>query len=457
MKDYNAKKLQQLAINEKISVYKELDDSTSIIHNELNKEFQFEKKGGRNRLYPTDTTFNLFLKQIISADQSCQEIVSYHCGEHAVKTKKLISSNTAAYCKARQRLSGEALKKTGVNLGQKVHNQIHSDWRWYGRNVKLVDGTTLSMPDTEENQLVYPQPGSQEPGLGFPLMRWVALICLGSGAIISAEMSPCIGKNTGETQSLRKMLKNLNKDDILIGDSYYCSYFMIYALQHYGVDAVFELHSSRTADFRAGKKLGNKDHIVTWYKPAKPDWMDEDDYDELFPDSIEIREIEIKKGKQKKVIATSLHDSGMYTKKDIGELYLMRWHIELDLRAIKDVMGMGILRCKTPEMVRKEVWMFIIAYNLIRYMMSCSAKLFKKMPRNLSFKAALQGVRTLIIGTLHQIEVRLSAVLVIISEHRVNNRPNRVEPRCVKRRPKPYRKLREPRRLARLRICMEQA
>lgn len=342
----------------------------------------------RVRQYPSSVTFKLFLKQVLNSDQSCQQVVTSYCQMSHVKANTSLSSNTSAYCQARKRLSENHVRDCAVALGKKLHAQMPPAWRWYGRPVKLVDGTTLSMPDSPANQAASPQPKSQAEGVGFPLMRWVGLICLGSGALLNSTFSPYIGKYHGETHLLRQLLPDLNAQDILVGDSYYCSYFIVWALKTLGVDGVFESQCSRRVDFRVGKRLGQHDHITRWYTPAKPKWMDDTLYEEHVPDELEIREIAVKKGRSRKVIVTTLDST--YRANTIAALYQQRWHIEWDLRSIKETMQMGILRCQTPEMVRKEVWMYIVGYNVIRHIIANSAYVYDQLPRCLSFKTALQ-------------------------------------------------------------------
>jgi hypothetical protein len=262
--------------------------------------------------------------------------------------------------------------------------------------VQLVDGTTVSMPDTPENQEAYPQAHTQKEGLGFPVARVVVLLSLATGMLTDMAMGPYAGKATGETALLRQLPDGFEPGDILLADRYYCSYFMIALLMERGIDFVMRIHQLRKVDFRWGRRLGKGDHIVQWKLPQKPKWMEQQVYDRM-PASIEVREVHVRVSEpgfrtESFVVVTTLTDATTYTEEDIAELYHARWQAELDIRAIKITMGMDVLRCKTPEMVRREMWACILAYNLIRQTMLQSAQETGMCPRALSFTAAMQSI-----------------------------------------------------------------
>ena len=313
----------------------------------------------------------------------------------------------------------------------------------------LVDGTTVSMPDTPENQKAYPQPESQKEGVGFPIARLVAIISLSCGAVLDVAIGPYKGKETGEHALLRQILGSISAGDIVLGDRYYCSYFLIVLLQQLGADAVFQIHARRKSDFRRGKRLGKNDHTIIWKKPKqRPNWMTESIYCQM-PDTLTIREIK----SNKKIITTTLLDPKEVTRKELGELYTKRWFIELDFRFIKTVLQMDVLRCKTPDMVCKEIWVHLLAYNLIRMVMAQAAHRYDVSPRTLSFKGTLQQLNAFRETFLHTSEKHLSItygyLLEAIANHRVGNRSRRSEPHAVKRRRKPYPLLTKPREEAR--------
>ena len=258
----------------------------------------------------------------------------------------------------------------------------------------MVDGTTASMPDTAENQKEFPQMPGQAQGLGFPMVRIVALIALATGVVRDLAMGPYQGKEAGETALFRALWGGLKAGEIVLGDRYFASFFGIAGLKEREVDGLFRMHQRRQCDFRRGRRLGVEDHVVTWARPERPDWMDEATYARM-PERLTMRELRIKVDQpgfrvNELVLVTTLRDGGTYPKGEVADLFLRRWGIELDFRSIKCSINMDILRCKTPEMVRKEIWMHMLAYNLIRGVMATAAEAHDEEPRHLSFKGALQ-------------------------------------------------------------------
>lgn len=328
--------------------------------------------------------------------------------------------------------------------GALVDQQISDNWRWQGRPVRIVDGTTVTLPDTPANQAAYPQQRSQKPGLGSPISRIVGVTCLASGAVINAAMGPYKGKGGSEHTLLRSLLPDLQCGDILLGDALYGSYFILAECMARGADVVFEQNGSRkrTMDFRRGKRLGSKDHLIRIQKPRqRPGWISAEHFHN-FPAEIAIREIAM----GGKILITTLIDPAQSPREDLKALYRSRWHVELDIRHIKTTLGMETLTCKTPEMAEKEMWVYLLAYNLIRVLMAQSAALADILPRALSFKHTLQ--------LWHAWNHRLASCYTqkdlmeffrLIAQRCVGNRPGRVEPRAVKRRPKPLPLLTRPR------------
>jgi hypothetical protein len=346
--------------------------------------------------------------------------------------------------------------------GQALHRRHPAGQILGGRIVKVVDGTTCSMPDTEGNQEVWPQPPTQKPGLGFPLMRLVALMSLNCAAVLDVAMGPYKGKETGETALFRTLLDDLENGDILLADRYYASYWMIALLSARGVDSLFRQHQLRKIDFRLGRYLGPDDHAITMEKPAqKPQWMDEKTYEQM-PATLTVREVRMRVCQRgfrirSLVLVTTLLDAQLYNRQELARAFRLRWHVELDLRAIKQTMNMSVLRCKSPDMVRKEVWMHLLAYNLIRTLIVEAAEQEEIEPREVSFAGAVQAVNAFapILQRAEKKDLpRLSQTLLrMIARHRVGNRPNRFEPRAVKRRAKPIALLTIPRRQARKKLA----
>ena len=411
----------------------------------------FQKVNYRERydFYPPDVTLWAFLSQVLDVDHSLEAAVTRVIAFSLASGKEEVpSSNTAAYSKARSRMPEESVATLARASAEQMEKEVISVWLWKDTyHIKLVDGSTLSMPDTPENQLVYPQPDSQKEGVGFPIARIVTVTSGATGAVLDLAIGPYSGKETGENALLRQILSAFNEGDVALGDCYYASFFLIAQLMQRGVHCMFPIHASRDCDFRQGKRLGKKDHIVEWFKPKKPEWMEQEIYHAM-PNTLSIREMAIqsnKKGFRSKplVIVTTFLDSTTISKEDIAALYFCRWWVELDLRAIKETMSMDILRGKTPEMVRKEIWVHLLAYNLIRKIMAQAAFAHNKKPRELSFKLALHVIKSFrdagILSENNPTTYR--ALLKAIAQKKVGNRPGRSEPRMVKRRPKSFPRL----------------
>jgi Transposase DDE domain len=409
------------------------------------------------RIYTPLVTTCLFLSQVIDPDHSCRAAVARLIVWMAVNQRKPCEPDTSSYCEARRRLPEGAIVRLVRETARRADAHASDAWTWKGRSVTLVDGTTASMPDTSANQRAYPQSKAQGIGLGFPLVRLVALISLATGVVRDLALGPYQGKETGETALFRTLWGGLEAGEIVLGDRYFGSYFAIAGLSGRGVDVLFRMHQRRKFDFREGRCLGVEDHVATWSRPERPDWMDEPTYGQI-PGELGVRELRVTVDRpgfrvNELVLVTTLLEVGSYSKEEIADLFLQRWNIELDFRSIKDVLKMDVLRCKTPEMVRKEIGMHLLAYNLIRGVMVDAAEAHEKIPRRLSFKGALQTM------TAFQDALRwaragdrvrlIEEMLKAISCHEVGDRFGRVEPRANKRRPKPQRFLMEPRRLAR--------
>jgi hypothetical protein len=402
----------------------------------------------RERQFPPTETLSMFLAQAMSEDRSCQKVVNDAAIKRVAGGLSPCSIATGGYCQARQRLPLEMVSTLVRYTGELMNSQVPDQWRWYGKRVHLIDGTTITLPDTAANQAVYPQQVVQKPGLGFPISRIVGVICLSSGALLNASLSSFGGKGSGEQALLRSMLDTFSAGDLVMGDALFGDYFLLSSLMDKGVDAVFEQMGARkrVTDFRKGKRLGPKDHLIQLIKPKrKPDWMSQKDYDSA-PDSITIRELKTKD----KVLITTLLSSSAYPENELKALYKQRWHVELDLRNIKSTLGMETLVCKTPEMIEKEMWIYFLAYNLIRLLMAQSALLADVLPRQLSFKHTVQlwlswSRQTHIKNTQADKDI----LFILISQKMVGNRPGRIEPRAVKRRPKPFSLLMEKREQAR--------
>lgn len=410
-------------------------------------------------VYTPAMTLWAFLSQVLHTEElrSCTAAVARVIVLLTALGRKPCSSDTGAYCRARAKLPEVVLKRLVLDTADRLEARVPGDWLWFGRHVKLVDGSTITMPDTEANQQAYPQQPTQEPGLGFPIARIVVLLSLATAALCGLAIGPYAGKESGETALLRTLLDQLHQGDILLADRFYCSYFLLALALQRKLDWVVRLHHRRKADFRCGQCLGRRDRVVTWSRPRRPDWMDPATYATI-PETLRVRLIFVEVHQpgfrvEKLVVATTLTDPDRYPSSAIAELYHYRWNAELDLRAIKQSMDMDHLRCKTPNMVHNEIWVHWLAYNLIRKTIAQAALDQGKLPRQISFAGAKQSLVAswdyLTHASLPTVVTLARVQFRVIASHEIGNRPGRVEPRAVKRRPKQYPHLNKPRRAAR--------
>lgn len=394
----------------------------------------------RERLYPPTVTLSMFMQQTLDADGSCQKVVNGWAAQRAASGLGPCSTRTGGYCRARGRLPLSMVRGLARETGRQLHGRARPQWCWRGRPVKLVDGSGISMPDTEENQARYPQPGTQAPGVGFPLARLVVVICLATGAALDAAIGAHSGKGSGELGLFRGLSAAFEPGDVMLADALYCNYFLIATLARAGVDVLFEQHGSRITDFRRGQRLGARDHLVAWAKPARPRWMTPEHY-RTFADTLLVRETRT----DQQILVTTMTDHRRVRRTHLAELYARRWNVELDLRNIKTTMGMEVLHCQTPDMNEKELWVHLLAYNLIRLLMAQAASDAGVDPRSLSFKHTAQlWIHWQALGLAADTEL-----FCLIAQSRVGHRPDRIEPRQRKRRPKPFPWLKKHRYLAR--------
>lgn len=361
--------------------------------------------------------------------------------------------DTGDYCRARAKLNLTALQRLVRESAQQIEKAAEKSWLWKGLHAKLVDGFTFTMPDTPENQAVFPQLQSQTPGVGFPIARACAVVSLATASICNLSIGPYEGKETGEPALLRGMLATFEENNIAVFDRYYCSYMMLAMLIHHGTHVCTRLHQNRISDFRRGRRLGPDDHLVTWYRPIRPNWMSPEQY-ETIPEKLELRELRFditEPGRRVETITviTTLTDPEEYSKEDIAELYGFRWNVELDILQIKQTLHLDHVRCKSPEMVHRELWVTLLAYNLIRKLIATSAAVHRKQPRRLGFTLACQTVLASWMltstGSCSDLNAMHTTLLTYIADNEVANRPGRIEPRVLKRRRHRYPLMQNPR------------
>ena len=409
-----------------------------------------------DRIFSPLVTLWVFLGQVLSQDHSCRAAVARLIAHRVSRGQRPCSAETGAYCQARKRLPEEFVSEVARQTGCALETNAEEQWLWNGRRVLAYDGSTVSMPDTPENQQAYPQPPQQKPGVGFPLARIAAFFSLSCGAVIDLAVCRYTGKGHSELGMLRKLWDILLPGDVMLADRYMCAWYEIFMLRERGVDSVTRLSVNRRVDFRRGRRLGKGDHIVRWRRPSIIRSIDWQTLNSL-PEFLTVRETRVQveqPGFRSRtiIVVTTLLDAEEITKDDLAELYRARWNAELDLRSLKQTLQMDILRCKTPELVRKEIWTHILAYNLIRTIIAQAASKYDVEPRTISFKGAIQTLEAFqpliaIQGerdsgfrqTLYQ------QLLDAIATHRVANRPDRFEPRQRKRRQKKYDRMMKPR------------
>jgi len=395
----------------------------------------------RSRVFCPLVTLWGWLSQCLSQDKSLNETVSRILAHRVSTGLPACSASSSSYSDARSRFPESVMTRLSKEIGRKVHDSAEDSWKWRGREVFLADGTGFTMADTPENQLAYPQSPKSRPGVGFPITRAVALVSLATGAVIDIAFGRYKGKGQGELGLLGKVVGSLSRGNVLVADRYYPTFSTVVMLQRAGVDLVSIGHQAREVDFSAGQILGPKDHIVEWRKGThQPAGMDRATFKAL-PDIVLVREfaieIEGRWGNREQAIIVSTMVDPTIPQKELSDLYWRRWNCELDIRSIKCSLQMDVLRCKTPSMVRKEIYAHLLAYNLLRGTMVESAKRSDVQPRQLSVKGTMQAVEsfTPAMMAVDGSDVLYNALLTTVSAHRVGNRPGRLEPRFKKRRP----------------------
>jgi hypothetical protein len=441
-----------------ISKLESLEDLYSIF-GDLFAEKLFERsdKGAnsRQRSLPPQITFWAFVAQALSPKSSCREIVArieawWRWGQ----LRSAASVTDSAYVQARRRLDWHTLRLIQGQATWHLERNATPEERWLeGRRVKIVDGTSFSMPDSAANQAAWPQPSGQKPGCGFPVAKLIGLFSLASGALLEHAVDQL---HVHDSQLLRSLWNRLEIGDILLADRAFCSFGAMASLLRRGVDSVMRLHQLRKVDWRRGRRLGTGDRLVTWSKPKRPleNWT-QAEWDAL-PGELAVRLVRVivaAKGFRTRIvlIATTLTDATLYPADAIRELYAQRWTIELHFAQIKTTLGLDVLRCQSPAMTEKELQIHLIAYNLVRALMQKAAQRHDVPLNRISFKGALDTLRQWSAAVYacsqsprKQVEL-INRMLERIAGDPVPHRPGRSEPRARKRRPKTYQLLTEPR------------
>lgn len=418
----------------------------------IHKAFGVAIAAWQGWIYSPAVTVWVFLSQCLSPDHSCRDAVARLLAWRLTQGLRPCSAETGAYCTARSDLPEEALHVLVRDTGRQLEDESPESWLWHGRRIRVVDGSTITMPDTPENQAAYPQQTTQEPGCGFPIARILVIFSLATGAVLEAAIGKYRGKQTGENSLFRTLYEALEEGDVIVADRYFSGWSDIALPLVRGIDIVVRKHQPRRTDFRTGQRLGKDDHLIVWARPQRPKWMSASQYATL-PDELTLREVRVRvaqKGFRTRtlVVVTTLLDAEQYPPAEIALLYRRRWQAELHLRSLKIVLQMDHLRCKKPQRVRNEFYTHLLGYNLIRGVMAAAAFQSGQSPWEISFKGTLQTLNQFLPMLLARIssEAWCTVLLMAVATHLVGDRPDRFEPRLRKRRPKPYKHLREHRR-----------
>ena len=418
---------------------------------EVEEQCCFLRHVWRDRIFTPMVTLWTFLAQVLEPDSACKKAVARVAIFLSVTKGLDASHDPGAYCKARKRLPAKLLPQLTRIVAAKLAAKVEEKQLWHGHRVKLVDGSSVAMPDTEENQAEYPQPTTHKPGCGFPVARITGVFDLITGALTDLAMGAL---SLGETVLLHTLWDSFEQGDVVVADRYFGSYADIALLRRRGVDGVYRLHQRRPADFRKGTRLGRNDRLVTWTKGSRPKWMTREEH-AVLPETLTVRMVRVRCNvagwrAEHVVVVTTLLDPKAYPAREITDLFLRRWEVETDLGHLKTTMKMDMLRTKSPDMVRRELWAHLFAYNLIRTLMWDAGSAHRVEPLRLSLKSAMAEMMALWPFTAGAQRTRdlsrfYASLLQFIASHKVPLRPHRSEPRVRKRRPKNYRLMTEPR------------
>ena len=419
---------------------------------ELDELVKGAKVNYYNRIYTPLVTLLAFMAQVLDSDGSCRQAVSRIISRLSLQSAELPpSQNTAAYCKARLRLPLALIWKLIEWSTQRIDAKVGADELWLGRHkVHVVDGSSCQTPDTEANRNEFGLPGNVKPGCGFPVLPFVGVFSLATGLFEWLRF----GKKGGHERHLfRDLIKQFSPGEVVLGDRGFCSYADICLLKQQAVDCVFRIFN-RKPNYQAGQRLGKYDHVVDWEKPKTcPAGMSAEEY-ALLPEKLRVREVRIvveQKGFRSKTldIVTTLLDPIFYTKAAIASLYRRRWSIELNFRHIKTTLGMELLRTKTPEMAKKEVLIYMLAYNLIRSLIWTAKQIYHIDIERISFKGTVQHLSSLApylaVAGQSNYAVLYEQLIYLVANEEVPDRPGRIEPRVINRRPKPFPLMTQPR------------
>jgi hypothetical protein len=442
--------LAQSFLQEKGLPFSQILDAGSIHQVFQDEEALF----GQDDIYSTEIVLWAFLAQVLRDGKgaACSAAVADIATYMLQTGQRAPSGNTGDYCRARHKLSLTALQRLVRESSQQLEGAAEKFWLFHGLHARLVDGFTFTMPDTPENQSAYPQLKNLPGEVGIPIARACAVLSLSTACVCDIAVGPYQGKETGETALLREMLEVFDENDIAVFDRYYCSYMMLALLTNRGVHVCTRLHQLRHSDFRKGRRLGPNDYLVTWFRPQRPSWMSPEQYNQI-PETMALREIRFLKNQlghhESFTIITTLTDPKRFPKEELADLYGCRWNVEQDVYDIKQTLNLDHARCKTPAMVHRELWVRLLAYNLIRKVIVTSARLHHKRPRRLSFTLTCQTILSswmlLATDACRDRQKMHVEILARIARQEIPQRPGRIEPRVIKRSKDRYPLMKRPR------------
>jgi hypothetical protein len=418
-----------------------LDGLAALVGRFIPAEIFALQEGQRQRVFPAWVTFIAFLGQVLTRGSACREAVRRVQAWAAASRGPVPDESTSAYCQARQRLPVATLVAAHEELGQWFER--HHGEKWCGRSVKVIDGTGISMPDTPENRAKWTYAPNQKPGCGFPTARLVGMFCLMTGRLVRCALATL---HDHEIPLARQLIGWIDTGEVALIDRGFCGWGFMALLQRKGVEVVARLNAQRPG----------KPGATEWKKPARGrNGWNKTLWDEL-PAKLAVRLIRFRIAipgfrTQEITLVTTLLDEKTYPDEAIIALYRRRWAVELCFRDIKTTLGLDVLRCTSPEMIEKEVWMQVFGYNLVRALMLEASWTYSVPLERLSFKGTVDTLRQwtpLFAPTMFAFKRARAELLRIIAADQVPDRPNRFEPRARKRRPKPYPLLTVPRKRA---------
>jgi len=405
----------------------------------------------RARIYTPLKTLYTSILEVLSPDKSSKNAVAGVNVGRLILEKAPVCGNTGSFVKAKKRLSEGTIHELVKSLGRSSLKKAPVSWKVHGRDVKVFDGTILTLEDTQANQTQYPKHRNKNLHVGYPQLRLLAVFSLITGSIVDYALEATKGKGTGEVTLLRSILDCVMEGDIALGDALFCNFFLFHELMEKKVDVLVPGLIQRRYDFNEGTILGDNDHITQWKKPRRPKWMSKEAY-KKYPKAIQIREFKT----NGVVYMTTLMEASMYPQKELHLLYKRRWEAELHLRSLKTHMKMDRLSSKTPSMVRKEIGVHLLAYNIIRELMVDGGIKANALPTTISFKGTLQLLNQFtpyfVAIPKDKKSMLYSQMLRLIAKNEVGKRPGRVEPRAIRHKAQPFPVLKTSRKIEKEKI-----